>query len=301
MGNAPSYQKYPSYVQSQTTTTQQTTPSHIKGRRALLVAISYSKTTFPLPGTQEDKTLVSETLKTKGFDNIVVMSDQDHLPESPYFPTYDNILRGLKWLLSSGTLSDFEDATITSFAPIVPNQTVFFYYSGHGSQVTDTSGDEKDGKDEVICPITKSGGWAKIDIRDDILFKLINDHAKQDTVMACVMDCCHSGTGMDLKYRLHNGRVSKYEDDSSPTKCTVILVSGSRDSQSAHEGMVGGGKKHGFLTWSWCKSVKERPNQSLYSLETSVKGKVLRLISTSRQIPTFSLGKALPISYKYPI
>jgi hypothetical protein len=34
-----------------------------------------------------------------------------------------------------------------------PGDTLVFHYSGHGSQIRDTEGDElKDGKDEIICP-----------------------------------------------------------------------------------------------------------------------------------------------------
>ena len=46
------------------------------------------------------------------------------------------ILNGFKWLIKGAKKGD----------------VLVFHYSGHGSQVADTSGDELDGKDETICP-----------------------------------------------------------------------------------------------------------------------------------------------------
>ena len=34
-----------------------------------------------------------------------------------------------------------------------PNDSLFFHYSGHGSQQQDHDGDEVDGTDETICPV----------------------------------------------------------------------------------------------------------------------------------------------------
>jgi hypothetical protein len=310
MGINTSHHKYESYYNASTNATNSSTNNSStndsstnitknKGR-ALLVAISYSKTSSPLPGTQQDKILVEDTIKNKGFSDIVVMTDKDVPSTSPRFPTKQNILRALRWLLSSSSIEDFDNPEINEFAPIQNNQLTFFYYSGHGSQVTDYSGDEKDGKDEVICPITESGGWDPEDIKDDTLLELINQHTNSSTILLTVLDCCHSGTGLDLCYRLTNGYVYKY-DQAPPTKCPIILISGSRDYQYSHEGSVGGGKVHGYLTWAWCSSMNYKSNQSLFALERSINQKVAKLISSSRQMPTFSLGKSLPISYQYPI
>lgn len=34
-----------------------------------------------------------------------------------------------------------------------PNDSLFLFYSGHGSQVIDRDGDEVHGKDKAICPL----------------------------------------------------------------------------------------------------------------------------------------------------
>lgn len=46
------------------------------------------------------------------------------------------ILNGFKWLIKGAKKGD----------------VLIFYYSGHGSQVVDVSGEELDRKDETICP-----------------------------------------------------------------------------------------------------------------------------------------------------
>ncbi|CCX04421.1 Similar to Metacaspase-1; acc. no. O74477 [Pyronema omphalodes CBS 100304] len=52
-------------------------------------------------------------------------------------PTRKNILSAMKWLV--------DDAQ--------PNDSLFLFYSGHGSQVIDRDGDQVHGKDEAICPL----------------------------------------------------------------------------------------------------------------------------------------------------
>lgn len=274
--------------------------SKLKDSRVLLIAISYPKTSSPLTGTLQDKTLVEETLRNKGATNIVTLTDKDVDPASPNFPTKENILRSLRWLLSSAPIEDFNNVNINTFPPINDNQLVFFYYSGHGSQVKDYNGDEIDGNDEVICPVTISGGWDPENIKDETLLELINKNSNQSTIFLSVLDCCHSGTGLDLPYRIQNGRVYKY-DNTPNTKCNIVLISGSQDYQYSYEGGVGGGKVHGYLTWAWCKAVNYRNGQSLLSIQRLIDNQVASLIRSNKQMPNYSLGKSLPVSYVYPI
>src|SRR4051812_6390736 len=61
----------------------------------------------------------------------------------------------------------------------------------------DTNGDEADGYDEVILPCDyKSAGY----ILDDDLYNVLVKRIPYGTRLTAVMDCCHSGTGMDLPY-----------------------------------------------------------------------------------------------------
>jgi hypothetical protein len=68
-----------------------------------------------------------------------------------------------------------------------------FNYSGHGSYIDDTSSDEIDGRDEVLCchDFNFDGGY----IVDDELHQIFSElpaHTRKLTLF----DCCHSGTQM---------------------------------------------------------------------------------------------------------
>lgn len=71
--------------------------------------------------------------------------------------------------------------------------TVFIYYSGHGSQVPDRNGDEEDGRDEVLCPADVRPGVPGAEITDDELNRLFL--RIQATDITVVLDACHAGTG----------------------------------------------------------------------------------------------------------
>lgn len=72
-----------------------------------------------------------------------------------------------------------------------------FQFSGHGGQVPDTDGDEEDAKDETIIPCDyQSAGQ----ITDDDLFKMLVKPLPEGVLLTAIMDCCHSGTGMDLAF-----------------------------------------------------------------------------------------------------
>jgi hypothetical protein len=68
--------------------------------------------------------------------------------------------------------------------------TVAIQYSGHGSFVPDTNGDEPDGTDECLCPhdIGTRGP-----ITDDELFGILSVKPK-DVRLVLFSDSCHSGT-----------------------------------------------------------------------------------------------------------
>jgi len=66
------------------------------------------------------------------------------------------------------------------------------YFSGHGMQFDDYSGDEEDGKDELLCAYDSHSTLSSY-VKDDDLsswFREINTDFKM-----VILDCCHSGTG----------------------------------------------------------------------------------------------------------
>lgn len=142
-------------------------------RKALLVGINdYPGTRNDLQGCVNDITNVYDVLvKHFGFSpaDIVMLSNSRARRAA--------ILDGLKSLLAGAKEGD----------------SLVFHYSGHGSQVRDTDGDElEDGKDEVLCPydFDWSGGF----IADDDLASLVGG-LRKGARLEVILDSCHSGTG----------------------------------------------------------------------------------------------------------
>jgi hypothetical protein len=101
-------------------------------------------------------------------------------------PTRKNIEQGMKWLAEGAT-----------------NDILLLTYSGHGTQTKDKVGDESDGFDEAICPVdydvpeNRGGGL----IVDDWIRQNLVTPLPETVTLISWMDCCHSGTVFDLRYK----------------------------------------------------------------------------------------------------
>ena len=71
------------------------------------------------------------------------------------------------------------------------------FCEGHGGKLRDTNGDEEDGYDETLVPLDFE---RRGQIRDDDLLKHLVLPMKAGVFVTSVMDCCHSGTVLDLPY-----------------------------------------------------------------------------------------------------
>lgn len=150
--------------------------------KALLVGINYPGTKFELRGCVNDVTGMSELLTSQfGFTDP---KNKRMLVDAS--ATTQNILERLEWLVDGSQ----------------PGDVLFFHYSGHGSQVINQDyndpGFEIDGLDEIICPIDLD--WRDKIIRDDDL-KRIFDKVPSGVNLTVILDCCHSGGGIDSKYQ----------------------------------------------------------------------------------------------------
>lgn len=72
-----------------------------------------------------------------------------------------------------------------------PGDVLYLHYSGHGSNVPDTNGDETtDHRDEILCPHDLD--WSD-PLTDDWL-RTTFDRLDPGASLTVVMDCCHSGS-----------------------------------------------------------------------------------------------------------
>ncbi len=135
-------------------------------RRALCVGINdYPGTASDLAGCVNDAKDWGAALKARGFA-VTTLLDQQADRKS--------LLAAIRGLVSQAAA----------------DETVVFTFSGHGSFVPDTDGDEPDGTDECICPwdVAKSGP-----ITDDELHSIYESKAA-GVKLIVISDSCHSGT-----------------------------------------------------------------------------------------------------------
>ena len=91
---------------------------------------------------------------------------------------------------------------LLEFAKSNPNSELWLSYSGHGSYYFSTR--ESDYQNEILCP---SDYLTKGFISDDWLKREFVDKLPGDCKVFALMDCCHSGSNMDLPYCLKDNSI----------------------------------------------------------------------------------------------
>ena len=213
-------------------------------KRALLIGINRYKSVPGLQGSVNDVDTMREILITRwGFaaGNIVMLTDEQ--------ATRANMISALNLLVQQAGTDD----------------TVYFHYSGHGSQVQDLNGDEADGLDETIVP--QDGRSSGIpDIVDDELDAIFSRLRARSAVI--VLDSCHSGTAtraLDIRARSFpkDTRLDLYRAGVAGTTTRGIMplkhsrfvvMGGAADNEEALDGPVEG-RYHGFFTYALAHSL----------------------------------------------
>ena len=160
------------------------------GQKALLIAAGeypYLGKDWQLSGPRKDVRLMSTFLVNEwGFSESDVRVIQD--PDA----TKQGILDGIRDWLPRNTM---------------PGDRVVIYFSGHGAQVDDVSGDERDGKDETFVPTDygRNSKCARVPVAVDDLAECAKDmvlddelgnamRPLNDRVVILIADSCNSGT-----------------------------------------------------------------------------------------------------------
>ena len=185
---------------------------------ALLIGINYIGTSNRLYGCINDVIAMRKYLiEKKGYSdkNIIMLRDDDKFFK---LPNRKNILEEFNELIKKANTDNSSE--------------IFFQFSGHGTYAKDNNGDELDGKDEYICPVDLNC------IRDDEIRSIL-DKLNNNTTLLSVMDCCHSGTSMDLPF-LYNqigGRIMMVQNNSTKYRSLlgkkIYSLSGCRDDQTS--------------------------------------------------------------------
>lgn len=143
-------------------------------------------------------------------------------------PTLENIKKSIKDIYSS----------------CLPGDTIVFSFSGHGGSIKDNNLDEKDGQDECLydCELTQ--------IRDDDLYKMLVDELPKNVRLRVILDCCHSGTGLDLAWQYRDFSEAELVTEKSSPK-NVVCISGCKDPETSADAWIEK-KAQGALTATLC-------------------------------------------------
>lgn len=205
---------------------------------ALLIGINYIGQNSELSGCINDvndmNKLLTEVFKIPQ-KNITIMTDNT---KGQLYPTRSNIIKNIVKLVIKAHKGQAD--------------RIILHYSGHGYYVKDLNGDELDKWDEVICPVDyDKNGF----ITDDLLNATIR--IVPDTCSIFVlMDCCNSGTNMDLKYRHKFGDEHSVVESDINMKAPAVMISGCRDDQTSADAYISG-RYNGAMTRAFLTCLKD--------------------------------------------
>lgn len=97
------------------------------------------------------------------------------------------------------TRNNIENAISNLCNLVVDGDFVWVHYAGHGRFVRDVSGDEKDTYDETLVPLDFNISG---EMNDDDLKNLLVLPMPLGVSVMVIMDCCHSGSILDLPYTI---------------------------------------------------------------------------------------------------
>lgn len=238
-------------------------------KKAVLVGINYFGTSCELRGCHNDVDNVRDALLNMGFQNENILTLKDSRSgRGKLEPTRKNILHQWSELIRNSKKGDL----------------LYIHYSGHGSYTRDRDGDERDGRDELICPADHTS------IVDDELFDMLVMGLPKDVKLRVVFDCCHSGSALDLPtrymYGYHVARENRYVKNKD-----IVMISGCRDNQTSADAWIGGFT--GALTWAFLKAMtfadKHDKNMSWQGLLHEIRHYLKKEGYT--QVPQLSMSK----------
>jgi hypothetical protein len=208
-------------------------PVVFKGlKRAAFIGINYVGTSYELYGCVNDAVNMQTQVRTfyPECTEFRIITDVTATK-----PTRANILAAIDWLVTG----------------LKAGENVMFHFSGHGGLVRDRNGDEVSGFDSCIYPVN---GRAIETITDDELRNALATRVPAGSKCLVVLDCCHSGTAVDLRYKWNApsaGSMTFVEDQKyAKTTGEVLFLSGCRDTQVAMDTVGKDNKPCGALTMS---------------------------------------------------
>jgi hypothetical protein len=209
-----------------------------------------------LSGCVADAQDMANTLVILGFQpkDMLICTDRR--------ATKAGMVKGLDWLVKGAKKGD----------------TLVFSYSGHGSQIADLSGDEVDGKDEILCPHDTSF-QDRVYITDDMLRKTF-DGIAEGVTLEVILDSCFSGTAtrelagslgmtkarflrppvdytfhIDYEPELTDRKFFRSSEKKIVPGLNHVLWAACSDNQTSEETEIDGGVR-GVFTYNFCQVLR---------------------------------------------
>jgi hypothetical protein len=255
-------------------------------KKALLIGINYYDTPqAELKGCINDVVNMRNMLiDAYGYEPQHITVLRDDALNVVDKPTTSNIMKQLSRIVA-------ESASLAE---------IWIHYSGHGSQIRDTNGDESDRKDEVIVPSDYAQAGV---ISDDMIFKVIKQ-SKCPTML--LFDSCNSGTVCDLMWNFNvidTTKVSVAKTNiTSINNPNIYCFSGCRDEQtSADIYNLASQQAGGAMTIAVMECL--RMNRHIVDIKTLYIDVVAFMkrseltqipqLSSSSQVPTYKINRLL--------
>jgi hypothetical protein len=231
---------------------------------ALLVGIAnYENPRYRLQGPLNDvRNFRSALIGACGFDarNIATLTDRD--------ASLDEILIHLEELLGA------------SYGEGSGPCHLVFYYSGHGTQVPDTDGDEADHLDEAIVPWDFDGSKNSV-ITDDMIYERCRKYYREGMTIDLIYDSCFSG-GMERA--IHHKFISvdsRYSHLPKATKLvpvpSMVVWTASKENQVSEEqefSYASMSQVEGVFTHYLVQAIKDHSDATRFAMIKLVRQKI---------------------------
>ncbi|MGL4235386.1 caspase family protein [Tabrizicola sp.] len=247
------------------TTALLTAPAARAEVRAVLVGVGdYLTLDADLKGPANDVRLMAETLAVRGVvagGMTVLTTDPTGVPEGAAVgePTKAGILAALDAAAAASGEGD----------------TVVFYFSGHGAQAPDMSGDEGGGYDELLLPADAAGwkgaiGAVENAILDDELQVWAQGMLDRGVKVVGLIDACHSATGFravagqgvarvidEAALGIPDDVVPVAGDPVAPLSGEFVFLYSSQSDQRSFEYPMADGTWHGEFTLRLAQTLRD--------------------------------------------
>lgn len=246
-------------------------------KKALFIGINYFNTPSKLNGCIDDVINMRNLLVDAfGYSLADIMVLRDDTTNPALIPNKKNILQSITQIVANS-------ASCTE---------IWIHYSGHGTQISDTNGDEVSKLDGVIVPsdYTRAGY-----IVDDDLYAILKG-VKCKTIL--IFDSCNSGTVVDLPWSYIYQNPSSYtiqnNNNYSLTNPEIFMFSGCRDDQTSADIYSADQRQAvGAFTNAFISSVRARNHE--VSFLTLYRDVCMFLAANKfNQVPVFSSSSRTP-------